>query len=254
MIEYALTIKKIKRVRDILTSVKDIFVCTDGAAKGNPGPGGFGAIVVRGNEVVEIGGGKKHTTNNEMELRAVVEALTFVGKTKKSILLYTDSKYVVEGATKWISGWVKNGWKTKTHTDVLNKTLWKQLAVHLDEAHIAWHKIPGHSGMVGNTRADAIASAFGKGMHPVLFKGSIEEYPYDILNVSFDEEVARSRSEARKRQSEKAYSYISEVDGVVMVHTTWNACEARVRGKRARFKKALSAEEEKTIIATFKKT
>ncbi|HEX4799193.1 MAG TPA: ribonuclease H [Candidatus Paceibacterota bacterium] len=231
--------------------MEHILVFTDGAAKGNPGPGGYGAIIVRQGKVSELGGRAKHTTNNEMELRAVVVALTHIGNTSNVVMLYTDSKYVVEGAQKWVYGWMKNGWRTKGDTDVLHKALWQELTVLLKNTRVEWHKIPGHSGVVGNTRADAIASSFGKGESPILYSGRITQYPYDITSLAYEEAVAQSRSEARKRQVQKAYSYVSEVDGVVQVHATWLECEARVRGKRARFKKALNAEEEREIARTF---
>jgi len=227
--------------------MKSILVFTDGAAKGNPGPGGYGAVILKDDVVIELGAGKAHTTNNEMELKAVVEALAHIGTTKELVHIYTDSKYVVEGATKWVFGWQKNGWKTKANTDVINKTLWKELAELLKHVRIEWHKIPGHSGLIGNERADAIASGFGDRTKVSLYNGSKKEYSHDIENVAYDEAKATARSEARARQNQKAYSYVSVIDGKVQTHTTWVECEKRVKGKKAKFKKVFSQDEEDSL-------
>jgi ribonuclease HI len=233
--------------------MKHIYVFTDGAAKGNPGPGGFGIVILKGTHVTERGGGKSHTTNNEMELTAVVEALSYIGVTKHTIHIYSDSKYVVEGAQHWIYGWVKNGWKTKSGGDVLNQILWQKFFDLQKNSTIEWHKIPGHSGIIGNERADTIASCFGNKTPISLFDGRRSIYPYDIENTSFDSVKVQKRSDARTRSSQKAHSYVSMLDGIVMVHETWSECEKRVKGKKnVRFKKACTAEEEKNIIRIFR--
>ena len=218
-----------------------ITIFTDGAAKGNPGRGGFGVIISTDNTITELGGFKEMTTNNEMELTAVVEALKVVANKKKPVAIYTDSKYVVEGAKGWVFGWVKNGWQTKAKTDVLNKELWQALLPLLNKINIEWHKVPGHVGIVGNERADTIASTFAEqGTYP-LYHGTKSEYGFDIEDTTFDEAKAEERSTARKRSSQKAFSYISKVDGVIKTHSTWAECEARVKGKKGtRFKKSLN--------------
>ncbi|MCA9359875.1 ribonuclease HI [Candidatus Kaiserbacteria bacterium] len=232
--------------------METIKIFTDGAAKGNPGPGGYGAVLLLGNKVVEIGEGKDLTTNNEMELKAVVEALKKIPEKSDSVEIYTDSKYVVEGATGWIFGWMKNGWKTKAGGDVLHKEIWQELIDLLKKVKVDWHKIPGHSGLIGNERADTIASDLGEKKEVVLYSGPREGYKFEIENVEYDKEKASERSEARKRQALKAYSYVSKVDGVIKTHSTWKECEDRVKGQKGvRFKKATSAEEEKEIIEDF---
>ncbi len=227
-------------------------IFTDGAAKGNPGKGGFGVVISHNGTITEIGGFKEYTTNNEMELKAVVEALKEVASKKVPVEIYTDSKYVVDGAKGWVFGWVKNGWKTATKTDVLNKDLWQELLPLLGKVEIAWHKIPGHSGLAGNERADVIASTFAeRGVFP-LYSGAQADYGHDIHDTSYDEKKAEDRSDARKRQAQKAYSYVSAVDGVVKIHKTWAECETRVKGKKGvRFKKSLDAENEKEIVREF---
>lgn len=232
--------------------MQHIKIFTDGAAKGNPGPGGYGAVLLLGDTVREIGAGKELTTNNEMELRAVVEALKIVPAEAGTVEVYTDSKYVVEGATGWIFGWMKNGWKTRDGKDVSHKEIWQELIELLKQVTVDWHKVPGHVGLVGNERADTIASDFGEKKAVELYNGKRTGYAYKIENVQYDKEKAAARSEARKRQSKKAHSYISSVDGVIQIHQTWKECEDRVKGKKGvRFKKSTSAAEEKTIVSDF---
>lgn len=229
-----------------------ILIFTDGAAKGNPGRGGFGVVISHESKVIEKGGHKAHTTNNEMELKAVVEALKEVVDKKAPVEIYTDSKYVVEGAKGWVFGWAKNGWKTKAESDVLNKDLWQELLPLLGKVEIDWHKIPGHSGLAGNERVDVIASTFAEKGTFDLYAGSLEAYGHNIHDTSYDETKAQARSDARKRQAQKAYSYVSAVDGVVQIHKTWGECEARVKGKKGtRFKKSLDAQNEREIIKDF---
>lgn len=231
---------------------KKITIFTDGAAKGNPGKGAFGAVISYNDYILEIGAYKEHTTNNEMELKAVVEALKEIIDKGKSVAIYTDSKYVVEGAKGWVFGWNKNNWKTKTNTDVLNKGLWQELLPLLDKVDIEWHKVPGHVGIVGNERADTIASDLAESRKVVLYKGPQSEYGFNIEDTSYDEAKAKERSDARKRQAQKAFSYISMVDGVIQTHKTWNECESRVKGKKGvKFKKSLDQNNEKEIIKDF---
>jgi ribonuclease HI len=229
-----------------------ILIFTDGAAKGNPGKGGFGVVMCANETVLEVGDFKAHTTNNEMELKAVVEALKAVKGKNSTLEIYTDSKYVVEGAKGWVFGWVKNGWKTMAKADVLNKELWQELLPLLKLHEINWHKVPGHVGLIGNERADVIASTFAEKGSFDLYSGPLRDYGFNILDTSYDEAKAQERSDARKRSAQKAFSYVSAVDGVVQVHQTWAECESRVKGKKGvRFKKSLDAGNEKEIIKEF---
>jgi ribonuclease HI len=202
--------------------------------------------------ILEKGGYKEYTTNNEMELRAVVEALKEIVHKNTPVEIYTDSKYVVEGAKGWVFGWAKNGWKTKAGSNVLNKELWQELLPLLGKVEIDWHKVPGHVGIAGNERADVIASVFAEKGTFELYAGSLIEYGFDIHDTSYDESKAKERSDARKRQTQKAYSYVSAAGGVVKIHQTWTECEARVKGKKGtRFKKSLDAQNEKEIVREF---
>lgn len=229
-----------------------ITIFSDGAAKGNPGRGGFGAVISYPDRIVEIGAHKTRTTNNEMELTAAVEALKVVAGTKEPVAIYTDSKYVVEGATGWVFGWLKNGWKTKADTDVVNKELWQELLPLLKKVNIEWNKVPGHVGIVGNERADTIASDFAEHGTFNLYNGPKSGYEFNIEDTSFDKVKAKERSDARKRSAQKAFSYVSAVDGVVLIHQTWTECEKRVKGKKGvRFKKSLDAGNEREIVREF---
>lgn len=230
---------------------KTIFA--DGASKGNPGPGGWGALVADGETVKELGGRDEHTTNNRMELTAVIEALVLACGRGDEVVVHTDSSYVINGITKWVKGWKVRSWVTKQNQPVLNQDLWKKLASLVDTCggKIHWKHVGGHVGVAGNERVDEIASNYADGKPVALYDGPRETYGIDIENVSHDESKMKARSASRSRSSAKAYSYVSEVGGVVQVHKTWAECEARVRGKKARFKKALSAQDEADIVRAF---
>lgn len=226
-------------------------IFTDGASRGNPGPGGYGAIIMDTDDktVVELGGREEKTTNNRMELRAVVEALEYLhknNKTKKKVV-YTDSRYLVHGITRWIHNWKKRDWQTKGKTDVLNRDLWERLDAVVDES-IAWELLPGHSGVIGNERADEIATMYADKNYPGLYHGPLTAYPLDIGDITVDTVKAEQRKAKKKRQSAQAHSYISLVDGKVCRHKTWASCEARVKGKDAQFRKSISAEDEARIV------
>ena len=141
---------------------KIISIHTDGACSKNPGPGGWGVVIhFSDGTVKEIGGGIRETTNNQMELQGAIAALEFLATQKQStpVDLYTDSKYVLDGITKWIKGWKKNGWKTKDNKPVKNQEFWQQLDP-LNSSNIRWHWVEGHSGDPDNERCDAIARSY----------------------------------------------------------------------------------------------
>ncbi len=226
----------------------EITIFTDGASRGNPGPGGWGAVVVSGDKVLELGGGESKTTNNRMELMGAIGALLSVKNEDQKILLYSDSSYLLNGITKWAKGWERNGWKTKTKEDVQNRDLWEKLLDVVDGKNIEWKYLGGHVGIAGNERADEIATSFADGKPTKLFDGPLSGYGRNILNFDLDTTLSREKSVSRAHSKAKAYSYLSLVDGVFMRHTTWAECEKRVKGKKAKFKKALSADDERVIM------
>lgn len=139
--------------------MNEVVIYTDGACKGNPGPGGWGAVLCAGTAKKELCGGELGTTNNRMELLAVIEALAAL-KRPCAVALYLDSQYVRKGITEWIHGWKAKGWKTASKQPVKNVELWQRLdaLVHGGGHRIAWHWVKGHSGDPGNERADALAN------------------------------------------------------------------------------------------------
>ncbi|GAA2528805.1 ribonuclease HI [Rarobacter incanus] len=130
---------------------------TDGACKGNPGPGGWGALLKSGPHVKELWGGEAVTTNNRMELTAVIKALGAL-KSPSRVTLHVDSTYVMNGTTKWIHGWKRNGWRTSDKKPVKNEDLWRQLDAALATHQVVWKWVKGHAGDPGNEKADELAN------------------------------------------------------------------------------------------------
>jgi ribonuclease HI len=134
----------------------EVVIYTDGACSGNPGPGGWGAILHNGATKKELYGGDPATTNNRMELMAAIRALEAL-KRPVSVTLYTDSKYVHDGITKWIKSWQRNGWKTAAKQPVKNADLWQRLSEAMNGHRVDWQWVKGHAGDPGNERADELA-------------------------------------------------------------------------------------------------
>ena len=238
-----------------------ITIFTDGSSRGNPGPGGYAYIAVYPDAsgvfyVSEKGGNEKLTTNNRMEMKAVAEAFKFFDgyyskeeNTGKKYLVNIDSSYVLNGSTKWVFGWAKNGWKTSTKEDVLNVDLWKEIMEATAGKKIQWNLVKGHSGHVGNERCDEIATSYADALSGgdklELFSGTLSSYSLNLFDASSN--VSSSKSKSKNKG--KAYSYVSAVDGLVMTHQTWEECEKRVKGANgAKYKKALSKSDEQNLI------
>ncbi len=136
-------------------TIVEIF--TDGACSGNPGPGGWGCLLRYGAREKELFGGEKDSTNNRMELTAVIRALDALTR-PATVHVHTDSTYVMQGITKWIHGWKKNGWRTSSKEPVKNADLWQLLEASTLRHNIKWHWVKGHAGHEGNERADALAN------------------------------------------------------------------------------------------------
>ena len=147
------------------SSDQTVLIYTDGACSGNPGPGGWGALLIYGENEKEITGGEFNTTNNRMELTAALEALRLL-KRRCTVELYTDSTYVRDGITKWIDGWKAKGWKTASKKPVKNEDLWRALDEARGQHDVTWKWVKGHAGHPENERADALAN---QGM--ALYKG-----------------------------------------------------------------------------------
>jgi len=177
--------------------IEKTIIYTDGSSKGNPGPGGWGAIVAYNDDkakagslklegitqVVELGGREGHTTNNRMELTACIEALKFTSSSQlqaHSFLLYTDSEYVKKGITEWIFNWEKNGWRTSAKKPVMNADLWQELKKVSEGKDIEWKVVKGHADTPGNNRCDEIATSFADDIPTALYDGEEKNYQIKI--------------------------------------------------------------------------
>ncbi len=141
-----------------MAELPEVEIFTDGACKGNPGPGGWGAVLRFGNKERELSGGESPSTNNRMELMAAIKSLKALKKPCR-VQLTTDSNYVRDGITKWIHGWLRNGWRTSDKKPVKNAELWQALLDAAEPHRIDWHWVKGHAGHPENERADALACA-----------------------------------------------------------------------------------------------
>ncbi len=223
-----------------------ISIFTDGACSGNPGPGGWGAIIASPDgRVIELGGREEPTTNNRMELGGVIASLRAVSGMPGVALVHSDSTYVIEGITKWILGWKRRGWTTAAGDPVKNEDLWRTLEAVVSErgrGGVQWRWVKGHSGHDANERCDEIAVALAKRQPIDLYEGPLLSYPYGSLLPS-EAKALPVRPKDRKASDTRPVSYISLLNGEIQRHATWGECEARVKGRPAKFKKVRSEEE-----------
>jgi ribonuclease HI len=223
-------------------------IFTDGSSRGNPGKGGWGAIIAEGENLTEIGGREEETTNNRMEMKAVIEAFKKVSGEGK-ITVHIDSSYVVKGIREWIHGWEQNGWMTKAKEPVLNSDLWKELKAETVGRSIFWNIIPGHAGISGNERCDVIATSHADSKPTSLYIGNVEGYQ---VNLEIPKVLPQKTSKKKSKSGVPAYSYVSKVDGKIETHKWWKDCEQRVKGaKGAKFQKVYSKTEEDDLIASW---
>lgn len=152
-----------------------IEIYTDGSSKGNPGPGAFAAIIDSGENILEIGGREKETTNNRMEMKAAIEALKNTPE-NSNVTIFADSEYLIKGITIWINGWQKNNWRTKDKREVMNRDLWEELLLETKKRNVEWQKVLGHSGDKFNERCDEIAQGLADGENINLYSGPKQDY------------------------------------------------------------------------------
>lgn len=248
-------------------------IFTDGACSGNPGPGGWGSIVLQPDGIVkELGGSNPQTTNNRMEIVASLRALMIIEPVDNlAVTVYTDSKYLIESITKWIKNWRRRGWKSSTGGDVANRDLWEELSrevTRLEPCVIDWKYVRGHDGNPGNERCDQIAVSFSKNKPEQLYTGPVDGYFVDLTDLPETRPIdgdknprttsgasiygdpipGASKSTASKYGSKNSPAgsvwYLSLLNGVRERHKTWSECERRVKGKNAKFKKVKSKQEE----------
>ncbi len=231
----------------------ELLIYTDGASRGNPGPGGWAAVILADGMAMEVAGSEKRATNNQMELAAVLHTLSDSAARahKGPVTVLSDSAYVVNGLNSWVWGWEKKGWVTMQKTPVENKEMWAALLSLLKEYgdRLTVAKVSGHAGELYNERCDELAVEAALGKSPQFFKGSISDYEAFLKEVGTTEKKAAPK---KKKSDAPAYSYVSLVDGVVHADKTWAACEKRVKGKKgAKFKKVFSKEEETELLQEY---
>ncbi len=163
-----------------------IEIYTDGSSRGNPGPGGWAAVIMTPDEIIELGGREDLTTNNRMELSGALFGLKEIGHEAKEVEVCTDSQYVKKGMTEWIDGWIKKGWIGSTKKPVLNKDLWVALKEEEDRlkkggVKVLWKYVPAHVGVVMNERADTIATMCADDANDLqLYRGSRSDYTAQV--------------------------------------------------------------------------
>lgn len=223
---------------------------SDGACSGNPGPGGWGYVLFDAQEllITEGGGFASGTTNNRMEMTALLEGLKDAQKRKiKSLLILTDSTYVIRGFTQWRHGWKKKGWLTAEGSPVTNRDLWESLEHAAQGLKLQWRYVRGHQGTPGNERVDEIAVAFSK-KEKISLDHECEpsRYRFDIFDIPQGEPLPEMKSQ---KADTREYFYLSLVNGVLTRHTDWSSCEKMVKGQsQAKFKKVSSEQEASEIL------
>ena len=241
-------------------SGNEFIIYGDGACSGNPGPGGYGAIVLfPDRSVIELADQASQTTNNRMEILAVLDSFLLILKSPllasaQRIQVFTDSVYLIRGATQWMFGWKKKGWKSATNEMIANPDLWKRMDLTLNslkqknsELKIEWNFVKGHSGILGNERCDQIAVAMSKNDGVDLYSGPVERYFFDLLQLP-EKKPLPEMNKNRGLGPTKNFWYLSLVNGVVSLHKTWSECEAIVKGRPGvKFKKVSSSEEEAQV-------
>ncbi len=222
---------------------KLLVIFSDGACLGNPGPGGWGSVVFWPDQTVEeLGGSEPQTTNNRMELMALIRALERIQSAPLPdgavVQIFSDSNYALQGIQKWIHGWKRNGWKNGDGKPVSNQDLWERLDANqagLSKKHLLkWNWIKGHAALPGNERCDEIATSFARNEEAELYTGPAMQR---VDHLTWED------------PGEKDPVYLSLVAGVLERHATWSECERRVKGQRgAKYRKALNSSDAKKIL------
>jgi len=212
-----------------------LWIYTDGACLGNPGPGGWAAILDRGGRCEELGGREDHTTNNRMEMRAALEGLRRA-RAGEWAHVVTDSRYLHDGISRWIHAWKRRGWRKADGGEVLNRDLWESLdqACRVP-ARVTWEHVRGHSGHAWNERCDAIATAFARGEKPELRSG--------------DGSWVRGTGQSTLPAGLAFPVYVSLVEGELRLHLDWQDCQSWVEGaKGAKYRKAKTPGELEAVL------
>lgn len=235
--------------------MKTLTIYTDGASRGNPGPGGWGAVVLVDGYAMELAGAAKKATNNQMELEAVISVLSDSGAKahKGPVVVHSDSAYVINGLTSWMYGWEKKGWVTMAKTPVENKAMWQKALVLAKEYgdRLTFTKVSGHAGDLYNERCDELAVAAALNKKETHFQGSQKDYDAFLTEIGTTAKKAAPKKK-KSTATGPAYAYVSTVGGKVYSDKTWAACEARVKGKKgAKYKKVFSKAEETSLVQDY---
>lgn len=243
-----------------MSSKKDLLLLADGSCRGNPGPGGWSYVLASSHEVFEGYGSELDTTNNRMELSGLLFGIRKLNKLtwRGSLQVHLDSQYVLSGASAWIFGWQKRGWKTGQGEEVKNSDLWQEIAAELlglkGSIKISWYYVRGHTGVSGNERADQLASMACEEQsadesHEQDAGGTVLHLWSGLDEETFDPN--RNSQSKRLEKSEKKY-YLSCVEGKIYRDDNWQACEARVKGRpHVKYKKVGSEAEEKEVLRSW---
>lgn len=239
--------------------IRDSFIVySDGACSGNPGPGGWAFVLGSPEGWVQEGAGHvPDTTNNRMELLSAVEALRLILESERSsqnVLLFSDSVYVIRGATQWVFGWRRNGWKTAQGDDVSNRDLWEVffVLVHQSGLKIEFRYVKGHAGIPGNERCDVLAVQSSQRSVVQLYSGNNSDYYFDIRDLPPEMPIPEMRSKSSVNGSKEKVNYLSLINGKVFRDSNWGQCEARVKGRPGvRYKKVKSLQEEKSVLESW---
>ncbi|MBU0755427.1 MAG: viroplasmin family protein [Planctomycetes bacterium] len=221
---------------------RSVRVYTDGGCIGNPGPGGWGIrIRYEDGRFEEYGGGGDQTTNNRMELQAVIEALRHTTSVEE-VMIVMDSEYVRMGITSWLKAWKAGNWMTKSDKPVANQDLWRTLDGLLRPG-VVFRYTAGHAGDPDNERCDRIANGFAR-QQPVSLENGVDHTPFAPL-----ESPERLGKHGMGKKKKGPTTYLSYVDGRLKRHSTWAECEREVKGRSgARYKKCFSPEEEMDLL------
>ncbi len=232
-----------------------ICIITDGACSGNPGPGGWAAIIISDGETEEFGGHEPRTTNNRMEMQGAIEGLRRV-PADAAVHIVSDSSYLVKGMTQWLRAWKRRGWVTATGAPVLNRDLWEELDA-LAGSRVAWEQVKGHAGHPENERADVIAQSYSRGQAPPAPGAAAPPAPRAPATPRPREAKPAGGSAAPPSAASLpphpgGATYLSLTGGQLRRHATWPECQQTVHGvSGARFKKCKTPAEEAATLRSW---